>query len=96
VNAWLTTRTAHSARKPEGSVLPLAARRAHWGRRAVLPWYETLLVNSVEDPRADLDPPAGTRWLQKWGKELQQGSRLAYFGLTTLLGESRLLVRARL
>ena len=29
---------------------------------------------------------AGTRWLQKWGKELSQGSRLAYFGLTTLLG----------
>lgn len=28
----------------------------------------------------------GTRWLQKWGKELNQGSRLAYFGLTTLLG----------
>ena len=30
----------------------------------------------------------GTRWLQKWGKELNQGSRLAYFGLTTLLGMS--------
>lgn len=29
---------------------------------------------------------AGTRWLQAWSKELTQGSRLAYFGLTTLLG----------
>lgn len=38
--------------------------------------------------REELTTGSGTRWLQKWGKELNQGSRVAYFGLTTLLGTS--------
>ncbi|SCZ92690.1 BZ3500_MvSof-1268-A1-R1_Chr5-2g08108 [Microbotryum saponariae] len=39
---------------------------------------------------ADDRDPTGTRWLQNWNKELQHGSRLAYFGLTTLLGSQTL------
>lgn len=32
---------------------------------------------------------AGPRWLQHWSHELVQGSKFAYFGLTTLLGQQR-------
>lgn len=42
------------------------------------------------DTACELTPASpGTRWLQTWSKELQHGSRLAYFGLTTLLGTPR-------
>ncbi|GAA5864668.1 hypothetical protein JCM3774_006034 [Rhodotorula dairenensis] len=50
-------------------------------------YYLSQLTERVEDiARSWL----GTRWLQGWNKELQQGSRLAYFGLTTLLGTQTL------
>ncbi|GAA5973653.1 hypothetical protein JCM11641_005063 [Rhodosporidiobolus odoratus] len=50
-------------------------------------YYLSQLTERVEDVGRSL---LGTRWLQKWGKELQGGSKLAYFGLTTLLGSQTL------
>ncbi|BGP13345.1 hypothetical protein JCM10213_001468 [Rhodosporidiobolus nylandii] len=50
-------------------------------------YYLSQLSERVEDVSRSL---LGTRWLQKWGKELQGGSKLAYFGLTTLLGSQTL------
>ncbi|BGP45393.1 peroxisome bioproteinsis factor 10 [Rhodotorula kratochvilovae] len=50
-------------------------------------YYLSQLAERIEDVARSF---LGTRWLQKWGKELQQGSRLAYFGLTTLLGSQTL------
>ncbi|KPV76952.1 uncharacterized protein RHOBADRAFT_12226, partial [Rhodotorula graminis WP1] len=50
-------------------------------------YYLSQLAERIEDVARSF---LGTRWLQKWGKELSQGSRLAYFGLTTLLGSQTL------
>ncbi|GAA5955561.1 hypothetical protein JCM3765_006814 [Sporobolomyces pararoseus] len=50
-------------------------------------YYLSQLSEQVEDVARSL---LGTRWLQKWSKELHHGSRLAYFGLTTLLGSQTL------
>ncbi|GAA5841570.1 hypothetical protein JCM9279_000691 [Rhodotorula babjevae] len=50
-------------------------------------YYLSQLGERIEDVARSF---LGTRWLQKWGKELSQGSRLAYFGLTTLLGSQTL------
>ncbi|KAK4049430.1 peroxisome biogenesis factor 10 [Microbotryomycetes sp. JL201] len=48
-------------------------------------FYLSQLTERLEDVTRSL---LGTRWLQKWGTELQHGSRLAYFALTTLLGKT--------
>ncbi|SGY66881.1 BQ5605_C004g02716 [Microbotryum silenes-dioicae] len=50
-------------------------------------YYLSQLRERFEDVARSL---LGTRWLQNWNKELQHGSRLAYFGLTTLLGSQTL------
>ncbi|GAA5884853.1 hypothetical protein JCM6882_007124 [Rhodosporidiobolus microsporus] len=50
-------------------------------------YYLSQLTERIEDVSRAL---LGTRWLQKWSKELQQGSKVAYFGLTTLLGSQTL------
>ncbi|KAL8280405.1 hypothetical protein RQP46_007053 [Phenoliferia psychrophenolica] len=50
-------------------------------------YYLGQLTERFEDVSRSL---LGTRWLQTWSKELSQGSRLAYFGLTTLLGSQTL------
>ncbi|GAA5979513.1 hypothetical protein JCM10908_002953 [Rhodotorula pacifica] len=50
-------------------------------------YYLSQLTERIEDVARSW---LGTRWLQGWTKELQQGSRLAYFGLTTLLGTQTL------
>ncbi|ORY90891.1 Pex12 amino terminal region-domain-containing protein [Leucosporidium creatinivorum] len=50
-------------------------------------YYLSQLTERFEDVSRSL---LGTRWLQNWSKELQHGSRLAYFGLTTLLGSQTL------
>ncbi|KAM0749755.1 hypothetical protein T439DRAFT_302720 [Meredithblackwellia eburnea MCA 4105] len=50
-------------------------------------YYLSKLSEQFEDVARSL---LGTRWLQTWSKELNQGSRLAYFGLTTLLGSQTL------
>ncbi|KAK4703638.1 peroxin-10, partial [Phenoliferia sp. Uapishka_3] len=50
-------------------------------------YYLGQLTERFEDVSRSL---LGTRWLQTWSKELGQGSRLAYFGLTTLLGSQTL------
>ncbi|GAA5860620.1 hypothetical protein JCM1840_000320 [Sporobolomyces johnsonii] len=50
-------------------------------------YYLAQLTEQVEDVARSL---LGTRWLQKWSKELHQGSRFAYFALTTLLGSQTL------
>ncbi|KAK4056291.1 peroxisome biogenesis factor 10 [Microbotryomycetes sp. JL221] len=50
-------------------------------------YYLSQLTEQVEDVTRSL---FGTRWLQKWSSELQHGSRLAYFALTTLLGSQTL------
>ncbi|KAI5476664.1 Haloacid dehalogenase-like hydrolase domain containing protein [Pseudohyphozyma bogoriensis] len=50
-------------------------------------YYLAQLTERFEDVARSL---LGTRWLQNWGKELNEGSRLAYFGLTTLLGSQTL------
>ncbi|GAA6056167.1 hypothetical protein JCM3770_004240 [Rhodotorula araucariae] len=50
-------------------------------------YYLSQLGERIEDVARSF---LGTRWLQRWGNELQQGSRLAYFGLTTLLGSQTL------
>ncbi|GAA5924843.1 peroxisomal biogenesis factor 2/10/12 Ring-finger protein [Sporobolomyces koalae] len=50
-------------------------------------YYLAQLSEQVEDVARSL---LGTRWLQKWSKELHHGSRLAYFALTTLLGSQTL------
>ncbi|GAA5854720.1 hypothetical protein JCM3766R1_000628 [Sporobolomyces carnicolor] len=50
-------------------------------------YYLAQLSQQIEDVARSL---LGTRWLQKWSKELHHGSRLAYFGLTTLLGSQTL------
>ncbi|KAM0792835.1 hypothetical protein ACM66B_002601 [Microbotryomycetes sp. NB124-2] len=50
-------------------------------------FYLSQLTERFEDVMRSL---LGTRWLQKWGSELQHGSRLAYFALTTLLGSQTL------
>ncbi|TKA57131.1 hypothetical protein B0A53_01087 [Rhodotorula sp. CCFEE 5036] len=50
-------------------------------------YYLSQLTERIEDVARSW---LGSRWLQGWSKELQQGSRLAYFGLTTLLGTQTL------
>ncbi|SCV72678.1 BQ2448_4215 [Microbotryum intermedium] len=50
-------------------------------------YYLSQLTERFEDVARSL---LGTRWLQNWNQELQHGSRLAYFGLTTLLGSQTL------
>ncbi|GAA5830992.1 hypothetical protein JCM11251_005104 [Rhodosporidiobolus azoricus] len=50
-------------------------------------YYLSQLTERIEDVSRAL---LGIRWLQKWSKELQQGSKIAYFGLTTLLGSQTL------
>ncbi|GAA6063345.1 hypothetical protein JCM10212_004366 [Sporobolomyces blumeae] len=50
-------------------------------------YYLGSLMEQVEDVARSF---LGTRWLQKWSKELHHGSRLAYFALTTLLGSQTL------
>lgn len=81
----LLTARADSASEPEGPLLPLPADRADRRRCPIMARY--VLARPLKSKQW-LTPlsPAGSRWLQGWSKELQQGSRLAYFGLTTLLG----------
>ncbi|GAA5908686.1 peroxisomal biogenesis factor 2/10/12 Ring-finger protein [Sporobolomyces salmoneus] len=77
--------------------LPSSARRVPFFTNAAQPeivranqkdlYYLSQLSEQVEDVARSL---LGTRWLQKWSKELHHGSRLAYFGLTTLLGSQTL------
>ncbi|GAA6038553.1 hypothetical protein JCM8097_004627 [Rhodosporidiobolus ruineniae] len=50
-------------------------------------YYLAQLSERIEDVSRSL---LGTRWLQRWSKELEQGSKIAYFGLTTLLGSQTL------
>ncbi|BGP29506.1 peroxisome bioproteinsis factor 10 [Rhodotorula toruloides] len=50
-------------------------------------YYLSQLSERIEDVARSF---LGTRWLQTWSKELHHGSRLAYFGLTTLLGSQTL------
>lgn len=50
-------------------------------------YYLAQLTERIEDVARTW---LGARWLQGWNKELQHGSRLAYFGLTTLLGAQTL------
>ncbi|KWU45731.1 hypothetical protein RHOSPDRAFT_16048, partial [Rhodotorula sp. JG-1b] len=50
-------------------------------------YYLSQLTERIEDVARSW---LGSRWLQGWSKELQRGSRLAYFGLTTLLGTQTL------
>ncbi|GAA6018899.1 hypothetical protein JCM11491_001719 [Sporobolomyces phaffii] len=50
-------------------------------------YYLSQLSEQFEDVARSL---LGTRWLQRWSKELHHGSRLAYFALTTLLGSQTL------
>ncbi|GAA5862454.1 hypothetical protein JCM8547_002070 [Rhodosporidiobolus lusitaniae] len=50
-------------------------------------YYLSELTERIEDLSRSF---LGTRWLQKWSRELREGSKLAYFGLTTLLGSQTL------
>ncbi|GAA6000645.1 hypothetical protein JCM10207_004591 [Rhodosporidiobolus poonsookiae] len=50
-------------------------------------YYLSQLTERVEDVTRSL---LGTRWLQKWSRELESGSKFAYFALTTLLGSQTL------
>ncbi|POY69930.1 hypothetical protein BMF94_7062 [Rhodotorula taiwanensis] len=50
-------------------------------------YYLSQLTERIEDVARTW---LGSRWLQGWSKELQHGSRFAYFGLTTLLGTQTL------
>lgn len=82
--AWLTVET-DSASESKGPLLPFSADRENRRRRPIM---ARSVLTTVPASKHCLTPlsPAGSRWLQCWSKELQQGSRLAYFGLTTLLG----------
>ncbi|GJN87956.1 hypothetical protein Rhopal_000911-T1 [Rhodotorula paludigena] len=95
------TASAHAAPRPSPATVAARARadagRVPFFANAAQPeivranqkdlYYLSQLSERVEDVLRSL---LGTRWLQKWGKELQQGSRLAYFGLTTMLGTQTL------
>lgn len=76
--------TRCSASPPEGPILPRAADRAD---RRCRPDMARYVRAGIRLRRVRLTVCwTGARWLQGWNKELQHGSRLAYFGLTTLLG----------
>ncbi|GAA5827752.1 hypothetical protein JCM5353_002295 [Sporobolomyces roseus] len=85
------------AAKARASTNPRSPRRVPFFAHAAQPeivranqkdlYYLSQLSEQVEDVARSL---LGTRWLQKWSKELHHGSRLAYFALTTLLGSQTL------
>ncbi|GAA5870951.1 hypothetical protein JCM16303_001642 [Sporobolomyces ruberrimus] len=85
------------AAKARATLPPHSPRRVPFFANAAQPeivranqkdlYYLAQLSEQVEDVARSL---LGTRWLQKWSKELHHGSRLAYFALTTLLGSQTL------
>lgn len=85
----LTDTCVHSPSESERSVLPRSIDGTIRGRLEISTRC-VLLPLSLSCTGTD-GVWVGTRWLQAWSKELTQGSRLAYFGLTTLLGSSHLM-----